>query len=252
MEIIINFFKKTKQVIIDEHPLFIATVLTTIAIICWHKYKPDDFGILVQIFIFFAILWYSLETRIVKQSTIAQNDIIKRPVIDLYFRPPKEGIDHKYYFALRNIGKGVAYNVEVNPIFTGKYEYRFYIKQANSILAPNGDEKALSLVSYERGGGMSMLDINNFIIDINKPDELFTIFLIKYKNIENKLFYSLFKFYNKIPLHSIGKSDEGEPQIEFIENNEGEINYKNAYIICKNIKLKDSVFFVERTQKGKK
>lgn len=244
-----SIFNKIIKFIKNEHPLLVAIIFMTIAIFYWHKYKPDDFGVLVQIFIFFAILWYSLETRIVKQSMITQNNIEKRPIIDLYFRPPKNRIDDKYHFALRNIGKGVAYNIEINPIFTKEYEYRFYIKEANSILAPNGDEKPLSLVSYKNEGGMIMFNINNFITNISEQKKQFAVFLIKYKNIENESSYSLFKFYNKIPLHSISKSNEGEPQIEFIENNEGEISYKDAIKICKKIELKNSVFFVERSKK---
>jgi|GEM_PF-5160167 len=221
-----------------EHPLLVSVLVGFIALLLWYIYNRN-FEVLVQIFIFVAILWYSFETRTVKKAMVFQNELKQRPIIDLYLRDNKNEFDKKEWFVLRNIGKGVAYNIEVEPIILNEYEYQFYFEQVNHILAPLKDEKKLSMVTKIKDG-IIMHGLENFKNEISKQKEerKFAVFLISYKNIKNKSFYSVFKFYNRLKL-PIGN---GEFFIEFIKNAEGNIKKEIAYEFCKNKQLKDSNF----------
>jgi hypothetical protein len=201
-----------------------------------------DFNILIQIAIFVALFWYSFETRELKFSSKFSNELEQRPIVDLYLRDPDEKIS-KEHFALRNIGKGVAYDVEVESIEIDDYKYKFYFDQANSILAPLKDEKPLKMITYTPDSGLIAHDIKNFknhfspqsLIVTNDLKNKFVSFLIKYKNISGEKYYSLFKFYSRHPLTE-------EFTIEFIKGSEGDISKESAYKLCMKILKKETIY----------
>ena len=228
---------KIKKELPIELSLATGIVLTGI----WFYLTDREIDVIIQILIFTAILWYSLETRLVKKSMVEQNELEKRPIIDLYLRDEPSGNGTKEIFKIRNIGRGVAYNVEIEEIKSGDFSYQFYIQQANSILAPLNDEKPLSMVTTTKANGMIMHDVEDFKREASKKPNQFAAFLITYENIENKKFYSIFKFYNRIPLPK-----PSEPSIQFIKSDEGNINPKKVHVLCDAEKTRKSVYAVKR------
>lgn len=101
-----------------------------------------NFANSIQICIFVALFWYSFETR-------ENNKIEQKPIVDLFYRPRTN--KHEEYFRLRNSGKGVAYNIKVEPIIVkniddNEYIFSFCIKDPNLMLVPLGDEKTLNTI----------------------------------------------------------------------------------------------------------
>jgi hypothetical protein len=222
-----------------ELPFLLSLIIGLFFIILWEKYGKGDFGILIQIIISFAILWYSLETRIVKKAMVFQNDFQQRPIVDLYLR--NSGSPSIAYFALRNIGKGAAYNIEINDIKINNFVYRFFIDEANIILAPNKDEKKLGFIYWSEGYLLSrdtLYFLNEFLSDNfikEKQEEKFCVFLVKYNDLLGNKYYSLFKFYSRVPS---GK----EFTIEFLENSIGEITNTVALSKSKKSKFFESTY----------
>ena len=71
---------------------------------------------------FWALLWYANETGKIRK-------IEEKPVVDLYYRPKTS--EHKKYFRLRNNGKGVAYNVQVETVKFNDKIFEFYFEDPN-------------------------------------------------------------------------------------------------------------------------
>lgn len=171
------------------------------------------------------------------KATQKSNDLRIRPILNLYLREdvntPSQ--NPKEWFALRNIGEGTAYNIVLEDIKIQEYVCRFYFKQANIILEPLKDEKEIKFFAKPDGKGIMVVDMMWLkslfepqtlqADDIEKAKKEFIVFLVKYKNMAGKNFYSIFKFYTKHP----GTS---EFIIEFIKSKKGRCSIKKAMKLC--------------------
>lgn len=188
-----------------QFPVLLALILAFIDIIIRGEINTID---LIQIFIFFALLWYSFETRDLKKSTQESNDIELRPIVDLYYRPPTAN-SHGEYFRLRNSGKGVAYNIFVEPIIIdigiddNKYIFNFCIKDTNLMLAPLGDEKTINITceTISSNNSSSISDINalklfkNLVLAKRVADLQGVEFIILFENANKKKIKRIFNFF---------------------------------------------------------
>ena len=170
-------------------------------------------------------------TRAAQQS----NEMRIRPVLNLYLRDNKDKLHLKECFALRNIGEGTAYNIIVENIEIENYVCKFFFEQPNIILEPLKDEKRLEFYVEMPDNSITDRDIpwfKNFFAPetlekdkIEKAKKEFATFLVHYKNIAAKDFYSIFKFYAKHPATS-------EFVVEFIKSDEGMCTMEKAHRLC--------------------
>jgi len=65
---------------------------------------------LILVWTMLAIIWYSFETLLIKKIGLKQNIIQMAPVLIIYYREKPSRI------TIRNIGKGPAFNVEIEKI----------------------------------------------------------------------------------------------------------------------------------------
>lgn len=94
--------------------------------------ETNNFSDFVLLATFFAIIWYSFETRGLRMATKRSNELSQEPVliIDYDLRRQK--------FIIENVGKGVAFNIEVEPIKTKDGTFSFYFDSPYSILKIDG------------------------------------------------------------------------------------------------------------------
>lgn len=209
-------------------------------------YKGINFGDklsnLVLLITFGAIFWYSIETRGLKLSSKLNNELEQRPIINLYLKNSDNR--NREHFSLRNIGKGVAYDIEVESIELDGFRYKFWFNQANTMLAP-GSERPLKMITHTSEGGVILHDVGNFkshffssslkVEELNKCKMNFAPFLVSYKNIVGRKYYSLFKFYSKHPLTE-------EYTIEFIKSDKGTIGEGESINLCGITPTKETIF----------
>ena len=178
------------------------------------------------------------------------NEISERPILNLYLRESEIGSNTERKFRLRNVGRGPAYNIRLSEIKTGKYRYRPYVEGANPILEKDKDEKTLKFIVktpkgievYDNITGIMFFTRRLFPSSI--PEKLHeskkrtsAIFLINYKGINNKNYYSIFRLYPKIyPLLY------DDLVVEFIKSDTGNCSKEEAYKICDNKETRRSIF----------
>lgn len=135
----------------EKYTWLIPLIAGLISIIVWFFYSKD-FGVFVQIIIFVAIFWYSFETRELKTSSKLSNELEQKPIVDFFYRPAI--MKHGQYLRLRNSGKGIAYNIEVETIKEENKSFEFYFEDPNLILTPGDEQTLLVNAKYkdERGG----------------------------------------------------------------------------------------------------
>lgn len=123
MKKIYNKINKIVEIINKIPPFILAFVVSlVIFLITFYIMKMKDLD--MQNFIlattFFAIFWYSLETRKLKNATRFANAIQAEPMLVLKYRKEKDG--DKLY--IKNHGKGVAFNIKAEPL-TGSFDFSF-------------------------------------------------------------------------------------------------------------------------------
>ena len=196
-------------------------------------------GLIVLGFTAFTIFKYT-------KATQESNDLKVRPVVNLYLRSKKMIPAQRERFAIRNIGQGTAYNIIIENIEIDEKTFKFPITdEPNIILEPLKDEKALGFQVRSKKEGVIGTDISYFKTIFSsgtlKPEVLeesgkkFATFLIRYKNIADKTFYSVFKFYTRHPITS-------EFVIEFIKSGEGKLTMEKAQKICQNREKIKSIY----------
>jgi hypothetical protein len=93
-----------------------------------------------------AIVWYSFETRWLRQETEKNNAGSIRPIMIVEFTNDRLANDSPFP-TIRNIGFGPAFNVEIESITNGEYEARF----PRFLLIPNQSSQALQAKTYRNG-----------------------------------------------------------------------------------------------------
>ena len=197
---------------------------------------------LVLLITFGVIFWYSIETRGLKLSSRLNNELAQRPIINLYLK--NSGDRSKEHFSLRSIGKSVAYDIEVEDIELDGFRYKFWFDQANIVLTPES-ERPLKMITYTPEKAIISYNVGNFknhffssslgAEELNKCKMNFAPFLVSYKNIVGRKYYSLFKFYCKHPLTE-------EYIIEFIKSEKGTIDQKISISLCEMTPKKETIF----------
>lgn len=105
-------------------------------------------SIIVLIVTFWAILWYTLETKDLKELQQKQIDLSLAPVLIMLMKHENGGCKD----FIKNIGKGVANNIEIdNFVFEDGVEYEFDIE--SRVLGPDQSlcvyvEKLPSFIAY--------------------------------------------------------------------------------------------------------
>lgn len=195
----------TKDKIFKNKLLIILIIIGIITLFCL-----DNAGDKILFLTFLSLLWYTWETKKIREQTVLQTELATMPIMSLYIRNVS-GIDEadedrrrdkinklkqyaitqevnsginpsQYYIALRNMGDGTAFNVEVESenFKAEKYQTRFF--------APKKDEHAVKIIKKP----------SNKIRNINEiKDEIFIIrcqsvlgknyeYEYKIKNVEGK------------------------------------------------------------------
>jgi len=181
---------------------------------------------------FLALVWYAWETRELRKTTKNQLELEQRPILNLYYRSESK---KKGRLRIRNVGRGIAYNIRVSSIKINKNNFKFRLDGPNLTLIP-GEEKTLTIKELNektnRNGkivsiGGRLDSLNAFLDEIVKassrilyyqPDDLKDLSGVAKINIfyENdfRVFYqSGFNFYSRdLPY----REDRGL-QIGFVE-----------------------------------
>ena len=128
----------------------------------------NQLNLIAIIFTFAVLIWYAYDTHRIANETVAQTELTTMPIMSLYIRNV-DGINEvdenrrrdkinklkqyaitqevdnginpsPYYIALRNMGNGPSFNVEIESehFKAEKYQTRFF--------APNGDEHAVKII----------------------------------------------------------------------------------------------------------
>jgi len=180
--------------------LIIAIIGTSIIIVIIEK-TESIITPLILFFTFLSICWYSYETYRMKEESVRQNEIEQKPILDLYF------FTSKNIFRLRNSGKGVAYNIHIDPITIGKTTFKFYINQPNDILESLGDTKDLEVSAHikQRNQKSSLISDSGAITLLKNtisPQKILSdkdlkdaTFTIHYENALKRKYLRIFKLY---------------------------------------------------------
>ena len=157
------------------------------------------------------LVWYTVETKKIRKQAVMQTELTTMPIMSLYIRNV-DGIDEDdenrrrdkinklkqyaitqevnnginpspYYIALRNMGNGTAFNVEIESenFKTEKYQTRFF--------APNGDEHAVKIVKKPANKIRNLDEINDETFIIKCKSVLGKDYEYKYKikDVEEKI-----------------------------------------------------------------
>jgi len=162
---------------------------------------------------FLALIWYASETEKMKKEMIAQNELEQKPIVDLFYRPQTS--NHEAYLRLRNNGKGVAYNINVEDVSTVDNEiFEFYFEDPNLILITGGEQTLEISAAYDKQGvkTWSGESLNYFLTqcvtkntweNLDKDNELIindkqkTKLIISYENGIGKRFRRMFFIYDQ-------------------------------------------------------
>ena len=182
--------------------LIIGIISIIIFILDYIKFSDE-----VLFLTFLTLFWYAWETGKMRKEMFIQNELEQKPIVDLYYQPATS--KHEKYFRLRNSGKGIAYNINIDDIKIDSGDFKFYFNDPNSILI-TGEEKTLHVIgNYKNkdgnectpGDGISFffnsvgqkyfekLDENGFR-DLSTQSKIEII--ISYKNTLNKKFKRFF------------------------------------------------------------
>lgn len=116
-----EIYNKTVGIINKIPPLILALVVSLVIFgIAFYKMKDLDRQNFILATTFFAIFWYSLETRKLKNATRFANAIQAEPMLVLKCRKEKDK-DELY---IKNHGKGTAFNIEVE-FLSGFFDFSF-------------------------------------------------------------------------------------------------------------------------------
>lgn len=127
-----------------------------------------------------AIIWYSRETLVLRQkqmkaNKIAQesNDLQEKPVLTFFIRnitswetwKKNENedyiIDGYWLLRIRNMGKGIAFNLEVT---SDKFKV---VRYKTKILGPESDEQSIKIQDYQGNDIINVSDLIGAMININ-------------------------------------------------------------------------------------
>jgi len=173
------------------------------------------------------IIFYTRETQKMKEEMVKQTKLEQKPIVDFFYRPatPK----HKEYLRLRNSGKGVAYNIEVETIKESDRSFEFYFKDPNLILTLNDEQTLLINAKYKNEQGVETWPndpLNYFLTECvtkrtweNKDEnnkkilseKQKTKLVISYGNAVNQKFKRFFYIYEQI----VKADNKKEYEVEF-------------------------------------
>ena len=174
----------------------------------------DQLNLLALLATLVVLIWYAYDTHRIAKGTVEQTELITMPIMCLYIRNVRSIKDKmeemtvrdkyslseelngsikpsEYYIALRNMGNGAAFNVEVEcqNFKIEKYGANFFAPQ------PKNDEHAIKVVKKP----------SNKIRDLNElRDE---VFVIKCQSILGKTYQYNYKI-----------KDIKEHRVEFIKH----------------------------------
>ncbi|MFY9457742.1 MAG: hypothetical protein WAP23_02330 [Candidatus Spechtbacterales bacterium] len=147
-------------------PTFVVLIVVAVATFGWFYSGSLSWLTLLVITLTLAVLiWYAHDTHRIANESVSQTELETRPIMCLYVRyingikdeeeklsvKEKYSITHQvdngivpspYYFALHNMGKGPAFNVEMESenFKAEKYQTRFFEPE------PKGDEHAVKII----------------------------------------------------------------------------------------------------------
>ena len=182
-----------------------------------------------------------LYTRAAQRS----NEIQEEPILNLRFRETTmhAGRSRDGNIFLKNIGKGPAYDIRFTKIELPEgdniYSYRFHLD--NPMLEPL-QEAQLDMSIRISTGGAEQASVGRFLLrllpqtlqsdTIEKYRKNPVIFLVHYKGMNGRSYYSVFSFYSTFP-------PVGDLVMQFIVRGTGQLSLEEA---------KSEALVVERIQ----
>lgn len=121
MKYIVIFFNK---LLLDKFYYEITIPFSTVLAIRFYfqdKIETSNFILLIT---FGALLWYSFETRELKGATKRSNELSQEPILIIRHDSGTEK------FTVENVGKGPAFNIEIQPMKIEDGEFSFYFKES--------------------------------------------------------------------------------------------------------------------------
>ena len=177
------------------------------------------------------------------KATQRSNEIQEKPILNLYLHESRINSNTQRILKLRNVGNGPAYNIKFFGIEADGYTYYPHFDQPNPILEKDGDTKPIDLWVETPTGGVesydSILGFDFFLSRLFRSENIqqgeydnlartAAVFLITYKGINDKTYYSVFRIYSKIvPLLRVY-----DLVVEFIANGKGDIDMSRANKLC--------------------
>jgi hypothetical protein len=173
--------------------------------------KLNDFILLITAAF---IIAYTHETQKMKEEMVKQTELEQKPIVDFFYRPAT--LKHEQYLRLRNSGKGVAYNIEVETIKENDRSFEFYFEDPNLILTLNDEQTLLVNAKYwnEQEGKIWPNDSLNYFLtecvtkrtwenkdEDNKEilrEKQKTKLVISYENAVSQKFKRFFYIYEQI------------------------------------------------------
>lgn len=158
----------------------------------------NQIGFVVSTITLAVLIWYTWETKKIREQTVLQTELATTPVMSLYIRrvirvadkEKRETIKHDYtithmvdnkiepstyFFALRNVGRGPAFNVQVESqnFKAVRYQMRFF--------SQGGEERAVKISKKSND-------------EIKSLDELKgEVFTVKYQSVSGKIYEHKYK-----------------------------------------------------------
>ncbi|MFA5644436.1 MAG: hypothetical protein WC928_02815 [Patescibacteria group bacterium] len=178
MKKIENFIKKQFETIRYYEIKFPFIIVSVVAIIGIYL-RSITFGDSILLLTLGALLWYSFETRQLKNETKTTNEFQISPSFVFIYNEDKDLI-------LKNVGKGVAYNIFVDPILIGEQQFELgFLKKWYYCEA--GEERKLPLSINQNGTRQLHRPISDLINAVysKMPDHKIKIYIKFNSKIKN-------------------------------------------------------------------
>jgi hypothetical protein len=114
----VEYFIKNEITKTSYYEIKISLIFSLIALVYCILVKQVNFSNIILLMTFFALCWYSFETRQLKNATRTTNELQQSPFFIFLYQ---EGGD----LFIKNEGKGSAYNITIDSIELGDKTFEF-------------------------------------------------------------------------------------------------------------------------------
>ena len=186
-----GFKKKICSVVKNDFvPILVFAGIGLLVFLKGEKFDIKTSGDFILFITFLGLIWYSYETRKTRISSEEQTDLLLTPVVEFKIEENKGA---SYCFKLRNVGAGLASNIQIvkNTVICRNKIYE--IEDKDTYKAPE-----FEIPNFLSSGQEEILkprQKGEDILWIIKPEDVMNpgTVEIKYQNLKGKDFFKKFK-----------------------------------------------------------